>query len=568
MVQYRFMALAATAATAVTAKISVQVHRNLEVAKQSNVVVKFHCDEALATHRRQLKGGASRTETIESLVDSLKEHTTTSQASVKSLLANQVESTAVELATTWIDCSMYIDNAPDDLVQKIAALPEVESVYEPVDMELGETKSDDKPASAVNEVIQWGVRKIQAPALWANGIEGDGIVVANIDTGVHYTHESLESNWRREYGWFDPYNKTNQLPDDPAGHGTHVMGIMVGTKGIGVAPKAKWIACKGCKGTCNQRMVVQCAQFLLCPHDKDGNNCDSTKAPHVINGSFGKYRRNFWLEEMITKWREVGIIPVFGNGNNGREGCGFPIYPGMSPQVIAVGSTDSSDFLDIDSSLGPSVTKRSKPDISAPGVDIHSAVHSSDDGYLLGSGSSMAAPHVSGAIALYLSANKNATYDQVYKDLTKNVDTDKLTPPNKTCGGITNTQYPNNLFGHGRLNIFKAVAASIPGLTLPPPSPKDSMSAQVLNPTNELTTCGILEDNTHYVGGDFAATYQATAESCCAECKKAPGCKLFVWYSRDGGMCRLKKTQGPKVDVKGAKAGVLPAPALVRPPLF
>ncbi|RHY75701.1 hypothetical protein DYB38_012621, partial [Aphanomyces astaci] len=74
MVQYHFVAFAA--ATAVTAKISVQVHRNLEVAKQSNVVVKFHCGEALTTHHRRLKAGASRTETIESLVDSLKEHTT------------------------------------------------------------------------------------------------------------------------------------------------------------------------------------------------------------------------------------------------------------------------------------------------------------------------------------------------------------------------------------------------------------------------------------------------------------------------------------------------------------
>ncbi|RLO09302.1 hypothetical protein DYB28_009388 [Aphanomyces astaci] len=67
MVQYHFVALAA-AATAVTAKISVQVHRNLEVAKQSNVVVKYHCDEAHETHRRRLKAGASRSETIESLV--------------------------------------------------------------------------------------------------------------------------------------------------------------------------------------------------------------------------------------------------------------------------------------------------------------------------------------------------------------------------------------------------------------------------------------------------------------------------------------------------------------------
>ncbi|RQM11591.1 hypothetical protein B5M09_013528 [Aphanomyces astaci] len=183
MVQYQFMALAVTA---VTAKISVQVHRNLEIAKQSNVVVKFHCDEALSTHRRRLKVGASRTETIESLVDSLKEHTTKSQASVKSLLTDEVESTDVEVAgTTWIDCSMYVNNAPTNLVQKIAAVPEVESIYEPVTMTLDETKSNDKPASAVNEAIQWGVKKIQAPALWAKGIKGEGIVVANIDSGVH-----------------------------------------------------------------------------------------------------------------------------------------------------------------------------------------------------------------------------------------------------------------------------------------------------------------------------------------------------------------------------------------------
>ncbi|RHY89173.1 hypothetical protein DYB35_013972, partial [Aphanomyces astaci] len=481
MVQYQFIALAALAATAVTSKISVQVHRNLEVAKQSNVVVKFHCDDALATHRRRLKVGASRTETIESLVDSLKEHTTTSQASVKSLLANQVESTAVEVGTTWIDCSMYIDNAPTDLVQKIAALPEVKSIYESVVMELGETKSDDEPASPVNEAIAWGVKKIQAPALWAENIKGDGIVVAIIDSGVRHTHESLKSNWRSEYGWFDPYNKT-KLPSDTVGHGTHVLGVMVGTKGIGVAPNAKWIACKGCgEKLCNPRMVKQCAQFLLCPHNNDGKKCDPSKAPHVINMSTGKHGKKLWLEEMIVRWREVGIIPVFPNGNDGLEGCAYSDYPAGSPHVIAVGNTDDNDSLAIDSSLGP-FGKHRKPDISAPGVRIRSAEKFKDDSFSLKSGTSMSAPHVAGAIALYLSANKGASYDQVYKALTENADTDTLTPPDKTCGGIANTKYPNNLFGYGRLNIFNAVAADFPGLTLPPPS----KSTQVLNPFNDL----------------------------------------------------------------------------------
>ncbi|RLN99028.1 hypothetical protein DYB28_002950 [Aphanomyces astaci] len=565
MVQYQFIALAALAATAATAvtaatdKISVQVHRNLEIAKQSNVVVKFHCDEALTTHRRRLKSGASRTETIESLVNLLKEHTTKSQASVKSLLANQVESTAVEVATTWIQCSMYINNAPTDLVYKFAALPEVKSIYEPVTMTLDETQSNDKPASAVNDDIAWGVEKIQAPALWANGIEGEGIVVANIDSGVRYSHASLESNWRREYGWFDPYNKTNKLPDDEDGHGTSVMGVMVGTKGIGVAPKAKWIACKGLNYGFEESKLVECAQFLLCPHDKDINKCDPSKAPHVINGSFGHLTTDFYLEDIITKWREARIIPVFAIGNHGRQGCTYSGYPGISPQVIAVGNTDSYDYLAFGSSLGPSVLNKTlvKPDISAPGEHVPTSGHSSDDSFIRASGTSLAAPHVSGAIALYLSANNGASYDQVYRALTENVDTNTLTPPNKNCGDIPNTQYPNNLFGHGRLNIFKAVAASIRGLTLPPPSE----STEVLNPNDDLSTCGTLEDNTHYVGGDLASFNLTTVESCCAECKKTPGCKVFVWYNLNGGLCRLKDTQGPKVDVDGAKAGVLPAPA-------
>ncbi|RHZ42082.1 hypothetical protein DYB26_009735 [Aphanomyces astaci] len=624
MVQYLYVALAA-AATAVTAKISVKVHRNLEVNKQSNVVVKFHSDEAHDTHRRRLKAGASRTETIESLVDSLKEHTTTSQAAVKSLLAKQVESTAVEVATTWIDCSMYIDKAPADLIKEIAALAGVKSIDEPVVIALDKYKIDDQPARAVDAVNQWGINKIQAPALWDKGIKGDGIVVGIIDSGVRYTHESLKSNWRSEYGWFDPYNKT-ELPNDDTGHGTSVTGTIVGTQGIGVAPNAQWIACKGLHTTAlyYQYFIVQCAQFMLCPHDKDGNNRDCSKAPHVINNSWGWYETNYWMEDMIAAWREAGIIPVFGNGNDGFEGCAYSLYPAASPQVIAVGSTDLSDSLASDSSLGPSVRNRLKPDISAPGFNIYSVSNDNDRSFTWQSGTSMAAPHVSGAIALYLSAdNKDATYDQVYAALTNNVETDRLYPPNKTCGGIPKTQYPNNLFGYGRLNVFKAVTAppSTPRPTLPPLPPKctawnnyyeisgrdvkavsqrtadnccdecrntpncnafsftkdnggtcwlkaedkpvnwvykeGSKSARVLNPTNYLTTCTTLEDNTHYVGGDFASTKQENAESCCGDCENTPDCKLFGWTNHSGGTCWLKYTKGTRTSVVGAKAGFL-----------
>ncbi|RHY39759.1 hypothetical protein DYB30_008929 [Aphanomyces astaci] len=613
MVLCRFLALAA-AATAVTAKISVQVHRNLEVAKQSNIRVKFHCGEALANHRRRLKAGASRTETIESVVHSLKEHTRTSQAPVKLLLANQ--STAVEVDTTWIDCSMYIDKATNYLINEIYKLGVVESIDEPGVKALDKSKSDDDQAvRAVNEA--WGIEKIQAPKLWAKGIKGDGIVVGIIATGVRHTHEALRSNWRKEYGWFDPYDNT-ELPHDYNGHGTGVMSIMVGKEGIGVAPNAQWIACKGLAPGYKNRLVVKCAQFLLCPHDRNGNNADCSKAPHVINNSFAKYELEFWMEDTIAAWRAAGIIPVFANGNDGAKGCAYSGYPAASPQVIAVGATDRNDRLGDFSSLGPSVRNNTKPDISAPGVDIRSASNVSDVDYVTKSGTSFAAPHVSGAIALYLSANKGASYNEVYTALANNVDTDTLTLPNNICGEkIPNALYPNNIYGYGRLNIFNAVTATLPKCTLwtndfevigeevkkvsqstagnccdecrNTPNcnaftftqdnggtcwlkaedksvkwvyKKGYKSAQVLKPNNDLTACGTLEEDVDYDGPIITFTNQAKAESCCADCENTPGCKLFVWF---GGTCTLKSDKGDRVIVNGAKAGSLPTSSACAP---
>ncbi|RHY74564.1 hypothetical protein DYB34_013727 [Aphanomyces astaci] len=614
MVQYRFLALAA-ATTAVTAKISVQVHRSLEVAKQSNIKVKFHCSEALANHRRRLKAGASRTETIESVVHSLKEHTRTSQALVKLLLANQ--STAVEVDTTWIDCSMYIDKATNYLMSEIKALPQVKSIYLASVRAYNETKSHDQPTSTVNEVIEWGIEKIKAPELWAKGIKGDGIVVGIIDSGVRHTHKRLSSNWRQEYGWFDPYDNT-ELPNDPLSHGTHVTGTIVGTHGIGVAPNAQWIACKGWNTTMNiQRLLVKCAQFMLCPHDRYGTNSNSSRAPHVINNSYGSYSKNFWMDDTIAALRAAGIVPVFGNGNNGPR-CTNLDYPAASPRVIAVGATDRNDFLYDYSSLGPSEKNSTKPDISAPGVDIRSASIVSDVDYLSNTGTSMAAPHVSGAIALYLSANKGASYDEVYTALANNVDTDTLTLPNYTCGETNPNAYcPNNLYGYGRLNIFNAVTAPLPKCALwtddfevigkevkkvsqstaadccdecrNTPNcnaftftrnnggtcwlkaedklvdwvyKKGSKSAQVLKPNNDLTACGTFEEDVDYDGPFITFTNQAKAESCCADCENTPGCKLFVWYA---GTCWLKSDKGDKVTFKGAKAGLLPTSSACAP---
>ncbi|RHY16320.1 hypothetical protein DYB36_006241 [Aphanomyces astaci] len=297
-------------------------------------------------------------------------------------------------------------------------------------------------------------------------------------------------------------------------------------------------------------------------------------------------------------------------------------YPAASPEVISVGSIDTRGYVTGSSSLGPSTVGDLKPDISAPGSLIRSAVHSDDDSLWFRSGTSMAAAHVSGAIALYLSANKDATYDHVYTALAKNVDTDTLFPSDKTCGGIPNTQYPNNVYGYGLLNIFKAATAPPPKCTnwfdnsevsgkdikAAPKLTADeccdechntpncnaftftqdnvgtcwlkavfgefrhkfkqgSKSARVLHPTNPPTTCGTLEENTDYPGNDLTSTKQVAAESCCADCEETPGCQLFVWTKHNGGTCWLKHTKGVKSVVVGAKVGSLPTTSTTCAPI-
>ncbi|KAF0691068.1 hypothetical protein As57867_017578, partial [Aphanomyces stellatus] len=537
MVMARYV-LVAAAASAVSAKISVQVHRNLEVAPTTNVVVKFHCDQPLSTHRRRLQAGASRADTIQSLVESLQEHTSATQKDVLGLLATQPESTdgssATVTATTWIDCAMYINNASDDVVKKIAAFPQVKSIHEPVVVAMSPMKPTDAKAEAAG-ANQWGIDMIQAPAVWAKGNKGQGIVVGSIDTGVRYTHEALQSNWRKEYGWFDPYNGTD-APYDKWGHGTHTMGTIAGTaQGMGVAPGSQWMSCLGCNYLCYQQQVIQCAQFMLCPTDSKGNKKDCSKAPHVVSNSYGMYSAGQnYLDEAIAAWREASIIPVFANCNEQQLGCGFAGYPASSPNVIGVGGTNERDSLYLGTSLGPTADNRIKPDVAAPGEDVASAANYDDKSLTTMSGTSMAAPHVAGAIALYLVEHKGATYDQVYTAFTNNADT-KLVLSNRTCGGIPDTQYPNNIYGYGRINVLKAVTAApdTPRPTLAPPPP----------------VCARTELNTNFEGGDIKSTWPREIDDCCTDCQNTPNCNAYSWtYVSDptpqGGTCLLKNLQG------------------------
>ncbi|ODM97990.1 Serine protease AprX [Orchesella cincta] len=166
---------------------------------------------------------------------------------------------------------------------------------------------------------------------------------------------------------------------------------------------------------------------------------------------------NTFYNTIISAWKEAGIVPVFAIGNGAA--CGTASSPG-DQEVIAAGSTTSADALAESSSSGPSVEGRLKPDLTAPGVLIRSAWGTSDSAYETISGTSMAAPHVAGAATLLLSRNPNLTYAEVKELLQNNADRD-LQDTGAECGGIPSTEFPNNQYGYGRINVRRALEAAI-----------------------------------------------------------------------------------------------------------
>jgi subtilisin family serine protease len=136
--------------------------------------------------------------------------------------------------------------------------------------------------------------------------------------------------------------------------------------------------------------------------------------------------------------------------------CGTANSHADSPQVIGVGGTDSADSLYIRSSVGPSVYGTLKPDVAAPGVDVVSAHHTADDAYYTMTGTSMAAPHVAGAIAILKSQNPNLSTADV-KRLLSDGSERNLALTGRNCGGIREDVYPNHTYGCGRLNVFKSL---------------------------------------------------------------------------------------------------------------
>lgn len=419
---------------------------------------------------------------VRSMVDRLVEYTQEQHQEIMQVIQNVTATTAsssssfsssnassactTDAKSLWISNEIVVRDASTALIQALQSLDSLGSIREEQIATLSINEASSSSSLDSDLVGEWGVERVHALEAWKHGYLGSNVRVASIDSGVLATHETLRDNFLGAYGWYDVLSNSTS-PIDPNGHGTGTMGIMAGRQGIGMAPQVSWMACRACddKNSCREGDLIACAQFLTCPFNVlngSQSTTDCSKKPHVINNSWNMDRGSTAFKSVIDVWINAGIIPVFVNGNTGPA-CATVTAPADSTSAITVGATDYDDQLAAFSARGPGTSGEVKPDLIAPGVDIVSAGASSDDDLTLYSGTSVAAPHASGAIALLLHAAPGLTLAQVKRLLLNSTDTSVLTVSNaSTCGAVvTGSVFPNNAYGYGRLNVWHAIQTQL-----------------------------------------------------------------------------------------------------------
>ena len=438
------------------------LHRALRTDSNVNLILTMKGGIESAINHNKLQIFSTRTDRLDSFRKQLMKNAESSQSPVIKILSQKAAAIFLTEIPTfesiWISNSMYIQNASADLVEQLMNVSEIAEIRQEKIIQLEPTEIINRNVTSTTEnTIEWGVSRIRADEVWKKGNTGQGIIVGAIDTGVHGTHTTLKDSYigNKKHGWYDPISRST-APLDDHGHGTHTMGTIVGSGGIGVAPGAKWLACRGCsKDGCSESNLLKCGQFMLCPTDTNNRNSDCSLAPHIVSNSWGGPQGDPFYAAVVRAWRAAGIIPVFANGNAGPS-CETSASPADYNNVIAVGSTTYSGTISDFSSLGPSYFGLMKPDIVAPGSYIQSAA-TQDTTYATMSGTSMAAPHVSGSIALMLSHLPDLSYDEIYKALTSTSYRTLSSNFDRRCGGISDSVFPNNVFGYGLINSENAI---------------------------------------------------------------------------------------------------------------
>lgn len=464
-------------------KIAPQVLKETVGGASTSVVV-FLADQADVRRAREMKDSDARGWFVYA---TLKEHAERTQAGLRAFL----DARGASFRSYWA-ANLLIVTADRKLVDLLAARSDVarvdsnrpvRGIEDPVLASLREAPE------SVN-AVEWGVLNVNAPAVWSMGFTGQGMVIAGQDTGIRWTHLALKNHYRgwngttadHNYNWHDAIHSgggscgaNSPVPCDDNGHGTHTIGTASGDDGaanqIGVAPGAKWIGCRNMdQGSGTPATYTECFQFLIAPTDSNGQNPNPTLRPHVVNDSWtcpvseGCTTRAE-LETIVNNTEAAGIFVVASAGNSGPGCSTVNDPPAIYCAAFSVGAIGDTNTLAGFSSRGPSTyysPNLLKPEISAPGVNVRSSYFNSDVGYATLSGTSMAGPHVVGAVALLWSARPQLVRDIAATKalLTSTANPAVTVSPAQTCGGTSSTTIPNNSFGYGRVDVLAAVNAA------------------------------------------------------------------------------------------------------------
>jgi serine protease AprX len=392
--------------------------------------------------------------------------------------------------------SFYIVNAilvkgTREIAEALAAHPDVARI-EGNPLIHNELPQPTKPVEGSQpqapRTIEPGIAYTHAPEVWALGFTGQGIVVGSLDSGVRWTHNALKPHYRgwdgttadHDYNWHDaihdsdgnPCGTDSPEPCDDEGHGSHTTGTMIGDDGsgnqIGMAPGARWIACRGLDGYSPKKTtpasLIECMEFFLAPYPVGGDPTqgDPTKAPDITNNSWGCPSdigcSVQTLQAVVEALATAGIMVVAAVENDGPDCSTIEDPPSIYEAVYAVGALVlNTDIIDDTSGRGPVIvdaSNRLKPDITAPGTMIRSASNKSDTAYEVDDGTSMAAPHIAGAMALLWSAKPALRHDLARS---RNALNNRAVPILDGVCDNGRAVTPNNTYGHGRVDILSAV---------------------------------------------------------------------------------------------------------------
>lgn len=317
-------------------------------------------------------------------------------------------------------------------LEKLLEDPAVEYIEEDVQVQVQEAKkvvaqpAARKPPPTPHPYIQppapvpgsqaaptnWGLDRIGQRALPLDGqynypATGKGITVYVIDSGVRDTHQEFGN---RAITVFDALGVIT-VNSDCYGHGTHVAGTIAGGT-TGVAKEAMIRACRviDCTGGVQISSMIAAINYISANYT----------LPCVASMSIGASGLVTALDDAVRALAlQIPFVVAAGNWNYDAS----QLSPSSVTEAIVVAATDVNDTRPSYSDFGTNV------DLFAPGVSIYSAIHTNDNDYGYKSGTSMACPHVSGAVAVYLQTNPTATVAQVLNWLVNNATTGVVQDP-------------------------------------------------------------------------------------------------------------------------------------------